>query len=85
MDRWWNPARENQATDRLHRIGQTRGVQVFKLQLDHTVEERIASIIQSKVELSQALIEESSLGLKSFSRKELLGLLGPLDEKDDEE
>jgi superfamily II DNA or RNA helicase len=84
MDRWWNPARENQATDRLHRIGQTRGVQVFKLQLDHTVEERIASIIQSKVELSNALIEESSLGLKSFSRKELLGLLSPMDEDEDE-
>jgi SNF2 family DNA or RNA helicase len=84
FDRWWNPARENQATDRLHRIGQTRGVQVFKLQLDHTVEERIASIIQSKVELSQALIEESSVGLKSFSRKELLGLLSPLEDDDDE-
>ncbi|HUP55850.1 MAG TPA: DEAD/DEAH box helicase, partial [Bdellovibrionota bacterium] len=88
FDRWWNPARENQATDRLHRIGQTRGVQVFKLQLDGTVEERIASIIQSKVELSEALIEESSLGLKSFSKKELLGLLTPMDEptgEDEEE
>jgi len=77
FDRWWNPAKENQATDRLHRIGQTRGVQVFKLQIPESVEERIASIIQSKLALSGALIEESSLGLKSFSRKELLKLLAP--------
>jgi superfamily II DNA or RNA helicase len=75
IDRWWNPARENQATDRLHRIGQTRGVQVFKLQIPGTIEDRIASIIQSKTELSDALIEQSALGLKAFSRDELLQLL----------
>jgi SNF2 family DNA or RNA helicase len=75
FDRWWNPARENQATDRLHRIGQTRGVQVFKLQIPGTVEDRIARIIESKKALSGSLIEESPLGLKSFSRKELLELL----------
>jgi hypothetical protein len=74
-DRWWNPARENQATDRLHRLGQTRGVQVFKLQIPGTIEDRIASIIQSKTELSDALIEQSALGLKAFSREELLQLL----------
>jgi SNF2 family DNA or RNA helicase len=75
FDRWWNPAKENQATDRLHRIGQTRGVQVFKLQCPGTIEDRIASIIESKMSLSEALIEESPVGLKSFSRKELLALL----------
>ncbi|MBC7386070.1 MAG: DEAD/DEAH box helicase [Cryobacterium sp.] len=75
FDRWWNPARENQATDRLHRLGQTRGVQVFKLQIPGTIEDRIASIIQSKTELSDALIEQSALGLKAFSRQELLELL----------
>ncbi len=75
FDRWWNPARENQATDRLHRFGQTRGVQVFKLQIPGTVEDRIARILESKVALSDALIEESGAGLKSFSRKELLELL----------
>ncbi|MCM2278861.1 MAG: DEAD/DEAH box helicase [Oligoflexia bacterium] len=77
FDRWWNPAKENQATDRLHRFGQTRGVQVFKLQIPGSVEDRIASIIESKIQLSGALIEESSLGLKAFSRKELLELLTP--------
>lgn len=81
-DRWWNPAKENQATDRLHRYGQTRGVQVFKLQVPGSVEDRIASIIQSKTELSGALIEESSTGLKVFSRTELLQLLQPLPDPD---
>src|SRR5262249_32643937 len=84
-DRWWNPAKENQATDRLHRIGQTRGVQVFKLQIPETVEDRIASIIESKVTLSGALIEESSAGLKTFSRKELLELLTPVTGTDDDD
>ncbi|MEK6705132.1 MAG: DEAD/DEAH box helicase [Bdellovibrionota bacterium] len=77
IDRWWNPAKENQATDRLHRIGQTRGVQIFKLQIPGTVEDRIANIIASKVALSGALVEESSVGLKTFSRKELLEILSP--------
>lgn len=75
FDRWWNPARENQATDRLHRLGQTRGVQVFKLQIPGTIEERIAKIIHNKSQLSDALIEQSALGLKAFSREELLELL----------
>jgi SNF2 family DNA or RNA helicase len=78
FDRWWNPAKENQATDRLHRLGQTRGVQVFKLQIPGTIEDRIASIIQNKKKLSGALIEESPLGLKAFSRDELLQLLNPV-------
>jgi SNF2 family DNA or RNA helicase len=77
FDRWWNPAKENQATDRLHRFGQTRGVQVFKLQIPGTVEDRIAGIIETKKQLSGALIEESSVGLKAFSRKDLLDLLSP--------
>ncbi len=75
FDRWWNPAKENQATDRLHRIGQTRGVQVFKLQIPGTIEERISNIIESKNVLADALVEESAVGLKTFSRQELLALL----------
>lgn len=74
-DRWWNPARENQATDRLHRYGQTRGVQVFKLQIPGTIEDRIANIIKNKTNLSDSLIEQSATTLSSFSRDELLQLL----------
>ena len=47
-DRWWNSAREDQATDRVHRIGQRRGVQVFKLITERTLEEKIDSIIAKK-------------------------------------
>ena len=47
-DRWWNAAREDQATDRVHRIGQKRGVQVFKLVTEGTLEEKIAAIIERK-------------------------------------
>jgi len=44
-DRWWNPAKENQATDRVHRIGQNRGVQVFKMVTKGTIEEHIHMLI----------------------------------------
>ncbi|MFZ2633805.1 MAG: DEAD/DEAH box helicase [Desulfosalsimonadaceae bacterium] len=47
-DRWWNAAREDQATDRVHRIGQTRGVQVFKLVTEGTLEEKISAMISIK-------------------------------------
>lgn len=75
-DRWWNPAKENQATDRVHRIGQNRGVQVFKLVTKHTIEERIHQIIEKK----KALIEETigkddSEQVKTLSRDELLYVL----------
>lgn len=75
-DRWWNPAREDQATDRVHRIGQKNVVQVFKLVTEDTVEERIGKIIERKKILSkEILIEDSPDSIKNFSRDELLGLL----------
>ncbi len=70
-DRWWNPAKENQATDRVHRIGQNRGVQVFKLVTKHTIEEHIHEMIERK----KGLIEEIVGGedqISYLSREELL-------------
>jgi SNF2 family DNA or RNA helicase len=58
-DRWWNPAVEDQATDRTHRIGQTRGIQVHKLVCAGTLEERIAQIIDDKRTLAGRIIETS--------------------------
>ncbi|MCI0381467.1 MAG: DEAD/DEAH box helicase [Chlamydiae bacterium] len=55
-DRWWNPAKENQATDRVHRIGQSRGVQVFKLITKNTVEERIHELIEEKTALQKGIL-----------------------------
>ena len=75
-DRWWNFAREDQATDRVHRIGQKRVVQVFKLVTEGTLEERIDSVISRKRSLSkQMLVEDSADTLKMFSREELMELL----------
>ena len=75
-DRWWNAAREDQATDRVHRIGQKRAVQVFKLITEGSLEEKIAAIIDRKRELMESVVQEDDPKLaKIFSREELLGLL----------
>lgn len=75
-DRWWNQAREDQATDRLHRLGQTRGVQVIKLITRGTIEEKIDGIISGKASLAADLVQEDDPSLvKQFSREELEDLL----------
>jgi SNF2 family DNA or RNA helicase len=75
-DRWWNAAKEEQATDRVHRIGQTRGVQVFKLVTEGTLEEKISAIIEKKKNLMDAVIREDDPDLlKAFSREQILDLL----------
>ncbi len=75
-DRWWNAAKEDQATDRVHRIGQMRGVQVFKLVTEGTLEEKISAIIENKKDLMESIVKEDDPGLlKSFNRKELLEML----------
>ena len=75
-DRWWNAARENQATDRVHRIGQKRGVHVFKLVTEGTLEEKISAVIEKKGELMESVIKEDDPGLlKHFSRQDLIDLL----------
>ncbi|OLF11736.1 ATP-dependent helicase [Actinophytocola xinjiangensis] len=55
-DRWWNPAVEAQATDRAHRIGQQRPVQVHRLIAEGTVEDRIAAMLESKKDLAEAVL-----------------------------
>lgn len=75
-DRWWNAAREDQATDRLYRIGQKRVVQVFKLVTEDTLEERIALIIDEKRRLMTSVVQEDDPRLnKIFSPEELIELL----------
>jgi len=78
-DRWWNAAREDQATDRVHRIGQKRAVQVFKLVTEGTLEEKIAAIIERKRRLMNAVIQADNPNLgKIFTREELMDLLRPI-------
>lgn len=74
-DRWWNAAREEQATDRVHRLGQTRGVQVFKLVTQGTLEEKIDRMISAKKALMDSVVESDAALFKTFSREELAELL----------
>jgi SNF2 family DNA or RNA helicase len=74
-DRWWNPAKENQATDRVHRLGQRRFVQVFKLITRDTIEERIDEMIRSKTRLIDEVVAPTEELVHGLSRKELAALL----------
>lgn len=60
LDLWWNPAVENQATDRAHRIGQTKNVEIIKLISKGTIEERILELQEKKKRLSDSVIEGES-------------------------
>ena len=76
FDRWWNPAVENQATDRAFRIGQTRNVLVHKFVCRGTVEEKIDQLIDSKRRLSKDLLEGGAeLLLTEMKDDELLKLV----------
>ncbi|MBV8129248.1 MAG: DEAD/DEAH box helicase [Planctomycetaceae bacterium] len=72
FDRWWNPAVENQATDRTFRIGQTRNVLVHKFVCRGTVEERIDAMIAEKKSLSGDVIDGAETLLTEMSDKQLL-------------
>ena len=76
FDRWWNPAVENQATDRAFRIGQTRNVLVHKFVCRGTIEEKIDALIESKKKLSQDILEGGAeLNLTELGDEELLDLV----------
>lgn len=76
-DRWWNPAKENQATDRVHRIGQNRGVQVFKLVTKNTIEEHIHSLIEKKKSLLEDIIGTEDQ-ITYLTREELLEIFSKM-------
>lgn len=74
-DRWWNATKENQATDRVHRIGQSKNVQVLKLVTRGTLEEKIDRMIQSKAALFERFLDKDEEVFKTLSRQELIDLL----------
>jgi len=74
FDRWWNPAVENQATDRAYRMGQTRDVQVHKFISLGTLEERIDEMLESKQQLSENVISSSEGWITELSTDELKDL-----------
>jgi SNF2 family DNA or RNA helicase len=75
VDRWWNPAVENQATDRAFRIGQTRNVQVHKFVCNGTLEERINDIIESKKQLAEQTVDAGEDWLTDMDTDQLRSLL----------
>lgn len=76
FDRWWNPAVENQATDRAFRIGQTKNVIVHKLVCRNTIEEKIDEIISGKLQLAQDVIGSGGENwITELGNEELINLL----------
>jgi SNF2 family DNA or RNA helicase len=74
MDPWWNPAVEDQASDRAHRIGQKRPVTIYRLVAKNTIEEKIVDLHQHKRDLADSLLEGSEVSGK-ISTDELLRLI----------
>ena len=74
-DPWWNLAAQNQATDRAHRIGQTKKVNVFRLIVRDTIEERILEMQAAKKDLADSILTGEMTSLGSLSKEELLELL----------
>ena len=75
-DPWWNVAVQNQATDRAHRIGQKNVVSVYKLIARGTIEENIVKLQEKKQELADEILSGDGMGAGSFTREEILDLLG---------
>ncbi|WP_406441342.1 SNF2-related protein [Streptomyces sp. NBC_01613] len=75
FDRWWNPAVEEQATDRAYRIGQTQPVQVHRLITEGTVEDRIAEMLESKRALADAILGSGESALTELTDRDLSDLV----------
>ncbi len=75
FDRWWNPAVEDQATDRAHRIGQTRAVQVHRLVTEGTIEQRIGQLLERKRSLAESVLGSGEVALTELSNEELRDLV----------
>ncbi|OYO31396.1 DEAD/DEAH box helicase [Janthinobacterium sp. PC23-8] len=74
MDPWWNPAVEDQASDRAHRMGQLRPVTIYRLVAKHTIEEGIVELHQHKRDLADSLLEGSDAAAR-MSAQDMLGML----------
>jgi superfamily II DNA or RNA helicase len=74
-DRWWNPAVEDQATDRAHRIGQDRAVQVHRLMAEGTLEDRIAELMDRKRALAESVVGAGEAWLSELTDAELAELV----------
>ncbi|MDD5365205.1 MAG: DEAD/DEAH box helicase [Gallionellaceae bacterium] len=78
FDPWWNPAVENQATDRAHRLGQTKNVFVYKLVVSGSIEEKILALQEKKAELAASVLSGDGAALGKFGAADIQALLAPL-------
>ncbi len=78
LDPWWNPAVEQQATARAHRIGQDQPVFVYKLVVAGSIEERMLALQQRKTALTEGVLGADGAAATKFSAEDLQGLLAPL-------
>jgi SNF2 family DNA or RNA helicase len=76
LDPWWNPAVENQAIDRTHRIGQTRSVMVYRLVSQNTIEEKVVALAQRKAALFGSVLDDGDLFSGQITAEDIRGLLG---------
>lgn len=79
-DPWWNPAAENQATDRAHRLGQDKPVFVYKLIAAGSIEEKIVELQEQKAGLADSILSEDAAGATKFSDDDLDALFAPMPE-----
>lgn len=77
-DPWWNPAAEDQATDRAHRIGQTRQVFVYKLVTEGSIEEKILALQDKKAKLAEGVLSGDGSAFTKFSEADIQALMVPL-------
>ena len=75
VDPWWNPAVENQAIDRIYRIGQKKNVVAVRLICKHSIEEKIMHLQESKKDLFQQVINSDTALIKGMDKTQLLKLL----------
>ena len=75
-DPWWNQAAEDQATDRAHRIGQTKPVLVYKLIAGETLEEHILAMQARKAELARAILDDGAVSTATFTEEDIEALFG---------
>ena len=74
MDPWWNMSAQNQATDRAYRIGQTENVQVYKMIMKNSIEEKILKLQEMKKDLSDTFTQGSEGSITSMNQEEILSL-----------
>ena len=74
LDPWWNPASENQAVDRAHRIGQTRNVMVYRLVAKDTIEEKVMALKEKKAKLFTAVMDDDAMFSSALTASDVRGL-----------